>query len=102
MTHIGPIWIQCITPWVTNRYGGNKVVGWTYDKWRVNDAWMNPKEIHKSKIKTYYPLESVILTLDHVNGVKGLGENKVMDNWQDMMIKSLIDINIGKYTLMKC
>lgn len=40
---------------------------------------MNTREIPKRQTKTYYPLNSVTLTLDHVNGVISSSENEIMD-----------------------
>ena len=63
---------------------------------------MKPRESPKRKTNTYYPPDSVTLALEHVNGVRRSREIKVMDQWQDMMIKSLVDINTSRYTPMKC
>ena len=68
---------------------------------KLNDGWMRPKESPKRKTNIYYPPYSVTLALDHVNGVRRSRENEVMDQWQDMMIKSLLDINTSRYTPMK-
>ena len=59
-------------------------------------------ESPKRKINTHYPPNSISLATDRVNGVRKSRDNEVMDQWQDMMIKSPIDINTCIYTPMKC
>ena len=59
---------------------------------RSNDGWMKPKESPKRQTNTYYPPDLVTLAPDHVNGVRRSRANEVMDQSQDMMIKSLLDI----------
>ena len=56
----------------------------------------------ESQINTRYPPDSVSLATNHVNGVRRSRENEVMDQWQDMMIKPLVDINTSRYAPMKC
>ena len=62
---------------------------------------IKPRESPKRQIDTYYPPDSVILAPDHVNGTKRSRAIKVMDQWQDMIIKPLEDINTSEYTPMK-
>ena len=33
-----PVWLQCRSPQVINRHGGEGVGGWTHNKWRINDG----------------------------------------------------------------
>ena len=40
-----------------------------------------PKETPKRQSNTNYPPDSVILVLDHVNGVRRSWANEVMDQW---------------------
>ena len=63
---------------------------------------MRSRESPKRKTNTDNPLDSVILELDHVNGVRRSRDNEVMDQWKYMMINSLLGINISIYTPMKC
>lgn len=74
--------------------------GHTTDGGSQMDGW--GLECPKRKINTHYPPDSVSLATDHVNGVRKSRENEVMDRWQDMMIKSLVDINTSIYTPTKC
>ena len=53
---------------------------WTYDMWNVNNGWMKPRESPKKQTNTHYPLDSMILAPDHVNGVRRSRENEVMDH----------------------
>ena len=73
------------------------VGGWIYNRWRVKNGWMKPKESPKRQINNHYPSDLISLATDHVNGVRRSRENKVMDQWQDMMIKPLVDISTSKY-----
>ena len=61
---------------------------------------MKPMESPKRQTNTDYPPDSVTLAPDHVNGARRSRANEVMDQWQDMTIKSLLDINTSIYTLM--
>ena len=67
-----------------------------------SDEWMRPIESPKRQTNADYPPNSITLALDHVNVVRMLRAIEVMDQWQDMMIKSLLDINTSIYTPMKC
>ena len=77
------------------------VGGWTHNRWRVKNGWMKPKESPKRQINSYYLPDSVSLAIDHVNGVRKSRADKVMDQWQDMTIKPLVDIYTRIYTPMK-
>ena len=59
---------------------------------------MRPRESPQRKIETDYPPNSVILAYDHVNGVRSLKANKVIDQWQDMMIEPLVGISTSEHT----
>ena len=62
---------------------------------------MRSRESPKRQTDTDYPPDSVTLALDHVNGVRRSRANKIIDQWQDMMIKPLVEINISRHTPMK-
>ena len=65
--------------------------------------WMDEsKERPKRQTNTYYPPDSVILVLDHVNGVRKSRANGVMDQWRSKMIKPLANIITSGHTQMKC
>ena len=82
---------------------GEGVGGWTTKQMEgQHDEWMKPIESPKGQTNIDYPLDSVTLALDHVNGARRSRANEVMDQWQDMMIKSLLGINTSRYTPMKC
>ena len=68
---------------------------------RSNDEWMKPRESPKKQTNTDYPPDSRTLAPDHVNGARRSKANEVMDQWQDMMIKSLLGINTSRYTPLK-
>ena len=59
---------------------------------------MRPTESPKRQINTCYPPDLVSLATDHVNGVRKSRANEVMDRWQDMMIKPMVDIDTRIYT----
>ena len=50
------------------------------------NEWMKPRESPKRQTNIDYPLDSVIVALDHVNGVRRSRENEEMDQWKHMMI----------------
>ena len=60
-----------------------------------------PKESPKRQTNTHYPPNSMILAPDHVNGVRMSRANEVMDRWQSMMIKPLVDIITRRHTSLK-
>ena len=60
-------------------YGENGIGGWTYNMWKVNNGWMKPRESPKRQTNTHYPLDSVILAPDHVNGARRSWANEVMN-----------------------
>ena len=69
--------------------------------WKVNnDKWMKPKESPKRQTNTEHSPDSITLAPDHVNGVRRSRENEVIDQWQDMMIKYLVDINISIFIIL--
>ena len=63
--------------------------------------WVKPRESPKRQTNTNYPPDSVTLAPDHVNGARRSRANEVMDQWKDMMIKSLLGIVTNIYTPMK-
>jgi hypothetical protein len=46
---------------------------------RQNEEWMKPRESPKRKTNTDYPLDSVTLEQDHVNGARRSRANEIID-----------------------